>query len=414
MSQITLSKDQEKAYKLIAKWLGGGGCVTSKQKNPKLLTLAGLGGCGKTFLVSLLAKEFDKSIRFAFCALSGRAASVLGNKLKANGIIISNKESHYCGTIHRLIYKPIENDKGEIIYWAKKEVLDYDVIVLDEASMISEDIFKDLSSYNVDILAVGDHGQLPPIEGKFCLMKEPHIKLEKIHRQAEGNPIISLAMTVRETGKIPTNYKNNNHVQIIKKSEYIPLIESIYLKEKDPIKLLDTAILCYKNTTRCNLNTTIRKMIFGSYLKQPVANDLVVCLRNSKGHVKDPIYNGFRGYIHSSITELDDDFIEARVNFPDEGINKTISNICKHQFGFQKTFSSFDELKKFGMDVSHWNETGMLFDYGYASTCHKFQGNQLDNIIVYNERPAPVDDDTYKRWLYTAVSRSSNKLTIVV
>ncbi len=66
MLKITLSKDQEIAYKTISKWLADGGIVHQKQKNPKLLSLGGYAGSGKTTLVSNIAKEFGTAIGFAF------------------------------------------------------------------------------------------------------------------------------------------------------------------------------------------------------------------------------------------------------------------------------------------------------------------------------------------------------------
>jgi len=412
MSKIILSKDQEIAYKSIAKWLADGGIVHPKQKNPQLLSLSGYAGTGKSLLVSLIAKEFSSAIRFAFCALSGRAASVLGKKLQDQGIRFKD-DGHYCGTIHRLIYRPVENSEGEVIFWAKKESLDYDVIVMDEASMVSEDIFKDLKSYGIDILAVGDHGQLPPIEGKFSLMSDPILKLEKIHRQAADNPIISLSMHIREKGKIPRDYINNDKVQIVKKGEYIDYLKSIYIKSQDPEKTIDTAVLCYTNATRSKLNIMIRNMVFGNISPIPLANDIVICLRNSVNNRKVPLYNGFRGYLLNGVQE-DGDFYEGKIRFPYEGFDTNVNNLLKYQFGYNKTFSSFQELENFGMDVKHWSEVGLLFDYGYSITTHKFQGSQADNIILFNERPAPVSDDNYRRWLYTSATRSSDKLTIIL
>jgi len=202
MSEIVFSEDQEKAYNTIARWMAEGGIVHDSQKDPLLLSMGGFAGTGKTTLVSALAKDFGKAIRFAFCALSGRAASILGRKLIDHGVNVRENKSddgHYCGTIHGLIYQPVENDDGEVISWIRRDALPYDVIVLDEASMVSESIFKDLARYGVQILAVGDHGQLPPIEGRFSLMENPHIKLERIHRQAADNPIINLSMIVTKT-----------------------------------------------------------------------------------------------------------------------------------------------------------------------------------------------------------------------
>lgn len=415
MSDITLSDDQGSAYEVMAKWLAGGGKVHSKQMNPGLLSLGGYAGSGKSTLVSVLAKQFGTAIRFAFCALSGRAASILGTKLRAQGITFGDG-GHYCGTIHRLIYKPIEDDKGEVIFWAKNPKLDYDIIVLDEASMISADIFRDLSSYGIDILAVGDHGQLPPIEGKFSLMQEPILRLDKIHRQAQDNPIIKLSMVIRETGKIPNSFHDNNHISIVPKSQYVDFLRQVYKGKQDPEDLLDSAVLCYRNATRVKLNTMIRNVVFGNVSQVPLSNDLVICLRNvvNSSSKQPPMYNGYRGYFASGVTEIDDDFWSAKIDFPYEGIKVKVNNLCKHQFGFQKTFSSFEELAQFGMEVTHWSDVGLLFDYGYALTVHKMQGSQAGNIILFNERPAPVTEDNYRRWLYTGATRSTDKLTIVM
>jgi len=414
MNTITPSDDQAAAYETMAKWLANGGLVHPKQKNPQLLTLAGYAGTGKTYLTSIIAKEFGTALRFAFCALSGRAASILGNKLRAQGVCFG-EGGHYCGTIHSLIYRPIEDDKGEVVYWAKNPKMDYDVIVLDEASMISEDIFNDLSSYGIDILAVGDHGQLPPIEGKFSLMKDPILRLENIHRQAQDNPIINLSMVIRKTGKIPRDIPTNNNISLVKKSDCIDFIRQTYSGKQDPKDILDTTILCYKNATRTRFNSLVRNVIFGNISKIPLSNDLVICLKNkkNKSSKQPPLYNGYRGYLESGVTDEDEHFWGGKLNFPFEDIRIKVNTICKHQFGFQKTFSSFDELAMFGMEVKHWNEVGLLFDYGYALTVHKFQGSQAPNVILLNERPAPVDDDTYRRWAYTAATRSSDKLTII-
>jgi exodeoxyribonuclease V len=412
---ITLSDDQEAAYKVMAKWLANGGIVHPKQNSEQLLTFAGFAGTGKTTVTSILAKEFGTAIRFAFCALSGRAASILGTKLRNNGITFGDG-GHYCGTIHRLIYKPIEDAKGEVVYWAKNPKLDYDVIVLDEASMISEEIFKDLSSYGIDILAVGDHGQLPPIEGKFSLMQDPILRLEKIHRQAQDNPIIQLSMVVRETGKIPPSLAKNEHISIIPKAQSIDYLKQVYKDKKDPEDLLDYAVLCYMNATRVRINTMIRNILFGHISKIPLSNDLLICLKNvvKSNSRQMPLYNGYRGYFESGVKEINKNFWSAKLNFPYESVRVNVNNICKHQFGFSKTFSSFSELANFGMEIRHWSEVGLLFDYGYAVTVHKMQGSQLNNIILFNERPAPVSEDTYRRWIYSGVTRAINNLTIII
>ena len=51
------------------------------------------------------------------------------------------------------------------------------------------------------------------------------------------------------------------------------------------------------------------------------------------------------------------------------------------------------------------------FDYGYAITCHKSQGSQWDNVLIFDE--SWCFRDTWQRWLYTAITRASDKITLV-
>ena len=51
------------------------------------------------------------------------------------------------------------------------------------------------------------------------------------------------------------------------------------------------------------------------------------------------------------------------------------------------------------------------FDYGYALTVHKAQGSQWDDIVLFDESFA--FKDTRERWLYTAITRAAERITIV-
>jgi exodeoxyribonuclease-5 len=51
------------------------------------------------------------------------------------------------------------------------------------------------------------------------------------------------------------------------------------------------------------------------------------------------------------------------------------------------------------------------FDYGYALTCHKAQGSEWSSVIVYNERLGSKSDQW--KWLYTAVTRASERVHLV-
>jgi exodeoxyribonuclease-5 len=105
---------------------------------------------------------------------------VLGNKLMNIG------PEDYVGTIHSLMYFPETDDvSGMILGWHRREWLEFDFIFVDEASMVGKEIWEDLLAYGVPIVAIGDHGQLPPIgKDNFNLMEDPEYVLTEIHRQA--------------------------------------------------------------------------------------------------------------------------------------------------------------------------------------------------------------------------------------
>lgn len=109
-------------------------------------------------------------------------------------------------TIHRLIYVPFKK-KGEQIRYVPRQGLEMaggepiSIIIVDEASMLDHLTNIDLRRYKVPILYVGDHGQLQPIGTDPGLMANPNFRLEQIHRQAWGNPIIRLAAAFREVIK---------------------------------------------------------------------------------------------------------------------------------------------------------------------------------------------------------------------
>jgi len=243
-----LSKDQEKALNQMLDF------YASKNKQSDHLTLGGYAGTGKTTLISQLRKEIDiinSKAKIAFCAFTGKATQVLKNKLIQNQAIYKKDD---ISTIHSLIYRTIEDERGAVLGWIRKELeeVDYDLIIVDEASMVDEKIWNDLRSYAIPIIAVGDHGQLPPISGNFNLMNSPQIKLENIHRQAEGNPIIQVSILAREKGKIPHQKwdKNVFKVPTYEGHEYFEDLFSSYNA--------DTLVLCNFNNTRLRLNKSIR------------------------------------------------------------------------------------------------------------------------------------------------------------
>ncbi len=56
---------------------------------------------------------------------------------------------------------------------------------------------------------------------------------------------------------------------------------------------------------------------------------------------------------------------------------------------------------------------GDLFDFGYALTVHKAQGSQAKRVVLFEERFAKMDDEQWRRWLYTGITRAEEELFII-
>lgn len=383
---INLSPDQENVLEKILLWF--------KDKKKQYITVGGYAGTGKTTLIAILRAELakiDKNLKVGFASYTGKAARVLKVKLKEQKVILP-KDS--VSTIHALIYSPIVNDKEEIIGWQTKDEIDCNLIIIDEASMVDGLIWSHLLSYKVLIIVVGDHGQLPPIKGNFNLMQCPQLRLEQIHRQARQNPIIGLSIQAREYG-------------LIRPGKYSKGVRKFSPEDMDTQEVMgemllnfntDTLILCGYNSTRRKLNNHIRNAL-GFESPEPQSGDRVICLRNNH---KERIYNGMLGTI-VRIKKKDNHWYEAEIAMDgEEGDYHGLISVM--QFNSEVPMN-FTEKRSQIMG-------GDLFDFGYALTVHKAQGSQAKRVILFEERFKQMTDDSWKRWLYTAVTRAEEELYI--
>lgn len=400
---------------------------------------------GKTSILGVFAA--NTPLLVAYATYTGRAASVLKRKLEACGVAATSglkpknedddnqrldsnlsdyfdydlldkkaaKSIAYVGTLHRLLYVPVvDANTDEIRGWKKRDKLDrkYDLIVVDEASMVGDDLLADIRRYDVPVLAhdvpvlaVGDHGQLPPVMASGDLMKKPMLKLEKIHRQAESNPIILLSKEIRETGRLTRFLEDGEHIEFVKSAS--SAIEDAYLGRRPVASVLDVVALCYTNRNRILLNGFARKAL--SYSAVPKKGEAVICLKN-----KPPIYNGMRGVLQRNgvIDEETPWILHATVDFEDEGIFGVEEEMCGATFNKERPFESLEEMQT-RLPVRRMSEGGWPYDFGYALTVHRAQGSQFEHVVFYVDRSRDPASDEWRRFAYTAVTRSSQKLTVV-
>jgi exodeoxyribonuclease V len=436
-----LSPDQLEVFEQIIDWstsphsLSGapGSCSDGEvgfkdsAVTPPLLTVGGLAGVGKTTLLGVFAATTD--LLCAYVTLTGRASSILRRKLRAAGAATTDcmKPSEgqrrmgpgvdphlpyssgpaFVGTIHRLCYRPILSPEEEVLGWTKRTALDrkYDLIVVDESSMVGREMLTDLQAYGVPILAVGDHGQLPPVMDSGELMKNPDLRLEKIHRQALDSPIIQLAHHGRTTGRLHGAELKGDAIEFRPRNEATFAIKNALSIAASP---LDVGVLCWTNRSRVMLNAATRKSLGIS--GPPRKGEPLICLKN-----KSPVFNGMRGLLTEDSVEGSPPWIlNGTLEFPDEGLPPTAYQMCAPQFCRETVFKSVEEMRDRGIRTTSINGAGLFFDFGWAMTVHKSQGSSFQHAIFYVDYPIRPDDDGWRRLAYTAITRASERLTVIL
>jgi len=415
VSEFELSPDQKSAVDALMSW----------RTNPSggFITFGGYAGCGKTTILSHLRMLLPSNIKIAFCAYTGKAASVLKSKLIKCGI--NNFPNDSISTIHSLIYEPPKDDENNPdpeIKWILKTELDCDLIICDEASMVSETIFEHLMSFNIPIIFAGDHGQLPPIEGTLNLMDNPLIKLEKVHRFAEKNPLTKISLLARLEGYI----SHGTYGDVVHK---VPKKHSMITDFINNCGTFDnTAILCGFNKTRIELNQKIRTWNKREG-KIPLPGERVICLRNNAQASRCPIYNGVGGTIAEVSNRTD--HLHAKISIDGEEKNY-IGKISKNIFNNpnpdmssewileipeDKDEDDVDKIQRFLQQNQYSKKPRRkyldCFDFGYCMTVHKSQGSEWDRVMLIEQPCQHWSGELWARWLYTAVTRSKSELLIV-
>jgi len=411
---MDLTEEQEKICDKIMEWLREV-VPNSPFIYNNFTTIGGYAGTGKTFLIGEIRKRFNdllgnKYTCVAFVTFTGKASSVLKARLEESNSI---RKYDYVGTIHSLIYKPIckfdkDLQRVVIVGWEKRDLEGvYDLILIDEASMISEEIWSDLLSFRIPIIAVGDHGQLPPVgDDNFNLMKKPDYRLEKIYRQASSSPIISLSSFIREKGFIP--YKIFSK-EVFKLSWKYDRCKTIW----DNIEFDDSIIvLCGFNKSRVALNHIIRNRL--DFVKEePYPGERIICLKNNH-YTK--IMNGQIGTLMWVMPHNKNNWrmtvqIDG-MNEPYEGlVNMSCFGVENYDVMFDKEKFNKNEVKKFLKGTNFGNID--FFDFGYTISVHKSQGSEWSRVVLFEQRSRYWDDEFYRRWLYTAVTRAKEKLFVI-
>jgi exodeoxyribonuclease-5 len=331
-------------------------------KSGETFALHGLAGTGKTTVAAHIAASRPGAY---LCALSNKAASVLS--AKANVVAT---------TVHQAFYhfeREIEEEgRDPRLVFRRAHLpgsLKGKVLLLDECSMIDRQTAADILETGITVVAIGDPGQLPPVNGTPFFTRAS-FELKQIHRQALESPIIRQAHSIRQSGSYAAD---GNAVRVLDR----PTADDLCAAD---------VVLVGRRATRGRLNTLCRRAR-GIDAPLPREGEPIVCLRNMRRH---GVYNGA---IYSSSRNWREDDRTVGIVTEDGEIEVPAE--------FMPPGHEYDRP-----DLPPWMGA---FAFGYALTVHVAQGSEFDNVLLIDEWPGT---DRIP-WLYTSVTRAAKGLTIV-
>lgn len=383
-----LSEDQEKALDFVDEFM--------KSNTKKSMVIGGCAGSGKSSIIPFIidkyrsAHSFEIAYDVEVCAYTGKAVMVL----KRKGIVDAK-------TLHSFLYRPvvkIDEEGNKIITYEKKHPFEFNsikLLVVDEASMVNKVMYDFISSLPFKTIYIGDHFQLPPIDDNFNIMLNPDFKMEKVLRQNEDNPIIQLAEMARNGQRIPLGRYGSSK-------------NTMSLSYEDLMKC--DQVLTWTNAAKDKINETIRMM--KKYDKvNPHKDDKMVVKVNA------PQYNLFNGQIVYIMNDPKKSKNGAwNVELCDELVyNDPVAMAMLDEYTKVKAsiHLSKEEIDAYRSTFikNRKNKYQVHLDWGYALTVHSAQGSSWGNVGIILEKRLYHIKDAY-RWLYTAITRAENEVTI--
>jgi exodeoxyribonuclease-5 len=439
MSDITPSDTQARAIAAVKDWFKN---RTDKQQ---IFRLFGYAGTGKStvlkFALDELGLEPHKGDREGDSCVPGVVTATFTGK----AALVLRRKGTPARTIHSLIYSVVTATDEEIEAAAKKieeaeknacSLTGFDhtaaeagieamrqalsqmkkprfalnpqsdaalarLVVLDEVSMVGEDMARDLISFGKPILVLGDPGQLPPIKGEGAFTNDaPDIMLTEIHRQAEESAIIRLATMARRGEPIGFGQYDT----FVWKMRKVDVTSEQCLRGGQ--------VICGFNATRLQLNNAMRRAAgYGDGWLPTGRGEKIICLKNQSDL---GLINGMfvtledvvdEGSLFFSATVADEE--GSPIGRPGNDSKRERLRIYKGHF---EDHVSFDRHRH----DRDWKHKRLLTEatFGWAITAHKAQGSSWRNVIVWDDGLGRTSVDR-ARWLYTAITRAEQGLVIL-
>jgi exodeoxyribonuclease V len=427
------------------------------QRAHQIYIVKGFAGTGKTSLISALVKTLEQvNMKSLLLAPTGRAAKVFSGYAGKNAF-----------TIHRKIYRQKSANDGFGEFVLNKNLFSNLIVIIDEASMISDTLTEgsvfgsgrllaDLVGFvrdgqNCRMIVVGDTAQLPPVgiavspaldrnELSLYMQVAGEFLLTDIVRQNKNSGILQNATAVRNliTEGVMTVPELKHHpsgdVAFITGQELTEIMERAYQKNG----IGEVMVLCRSNKRANQYNGGIRKQILYREDELSAGDQLMVVKNNYFWLVNNPdlefIANGdilrvvkikkfterYGFHFAYALLELID--FEARFEawimldtLTTDTASLSQEDNRKLYYSALEDYAHLDtKSKQYKAVKGDEFFNALQVKYAYAVTCHKAQGGQWKTVFIdQGYMTADKIDMEYLRWLYTAITRATELVFFV-
>jgi DNA replication protein DnaC len=399
-----------------------------RNSKAKYFRLSGYAGTGKSFLmVELMRWLMSGKLNFVAAAPTNKAAKNLQNLANKVGLDIE------CTTIAKLLGQQPElnkeTGKEEFLSAEDVDLSTYQVIILDEFSMISkanfEEIVKASKKEKTKVIFVGDAAQLPPVGEEQPIVATSNLIVESA----------TLTEVVRFEGKIgqvaeeirsnniytqrfyPYKTTEDQSIICLKRQEWLTTASHFFKSEQYQTNSDFCRILVWRNKTADSLNNWIRGQLWGKDASSYVKGDRLIA--------RKPVFRSSSNYTGKSkyqwtilmnnseeCTILEEPKLIAESKLPywaipvitDDETEITIRILTpKAEQERQKLLQEYSAAKKW----DKYQDLDKRFDYcsfAYCITTHKAQGSTIEHIFI-----DPTDmilSDDRQKLQYTALTRA--------
>lgn len=388
---IYLSENQKHAVK------------TSLQMGVSIIT--GGPGTGKTTIINTIINILEKSgLKTAIAAPTGRAAKR-----------ITETSGHYASTIHRLLeYYFSESENMMRFGKTKEDPLDYDAVIVDEASMIDLILMNGLVSAirpGTRLVIVGDADQLPSVGAGNVLrdmISSEYIystKLTEIFRQAKESMIVVNAHRINH-GEYPDCNAKGKDFFLLRRSAEKEMLETI---KTLCLKRLPDYYSDISPTADIQVLTPVRKGLLGSINLNRELQDVLnpPCAELEEKQFGDRIFRE-----GDKVMQIKNNYQMTWKNLEDftegEGVfNGDVGVIHRVDREFNEVTVVYDEVRYVTYNFNQLDE----LELAYAITVHKSQGSEFPIVIMPVSWFPPVL--ATRNLLYTGVTRGKRAVVLV-